>query len=134
MQSITSEGLKANEVCVWPREASSKEHDLALVGRIRAGDETAFRAIVDHYTSKIFGACYGILRNHEDTDEIAQEVFVKFYFSIQRFQGHCSLYAWIYRIALSECHSLLRKKRFKQVYSIDSPDDTLSLASEGPRS
>jgi RNA polymerase sigma-70 factor (ECF subfamily) len=127
MQSITSEDLNANKFCVWPREASYREDDLALVARIRAGDETAFLTVVDRYASRIFRTCYGILRNREDADEIAQEVFAKFYFSIQGFRGHCSLYAWTYRIAVNACYGLLREKRARRAYASDSLDDPLTL-------
>jgi len=127
MHAITSESLTTNEVCVWPREAQSQEHERDLVARLKSGDEMAFRAIVDRYATKIFRTCYSILRSREDADEIAQDVFAKFYFSIQGFEGRCSLYGWIYRIAINECYGFLRKKRHRRFYSSDSPDLTLSL-------
>ena len=130
MQAITIERVNANDVCVWPREAPSKEHELDLVGRLQAGDERAFQAIIDRYASRIYRACYGLLRSREDADEIAQEVFAKVYFSIQGFRGHCSLYGWMYRIAINECYGLLRKKRIRRAYSSDSPDHTGSLRLE----
>lgn len=130
MYAITSESLKTNEFCVWPREAPSKEDEVGLVGRLQGGDEQAFRAIVDRYASTIYRACYGILRSREDAEEIAQEVFAKAYFSIQGFRGHCSLYGWIYRIAVNECYGFLRKKRIRLVYSSDSPDDRLAVRLE----
>jgi RNA polymerase sigma-70 factor (ECF subfamily) len=115
--------------CVWPNAAPSKRydtHELDLVSRLRAGDERAFREIIDRYASKICRVSYGILRNHEDADDVAQEVFAKAYFAIQGFRGQSSLYAWIYRIALNECYGLLRKKRHKLACSTDFPDDTLT--------
>src|ERR1700752_3320872 len=104
MHAITSESLNSTEVCVWPREAPVDEHETDLVARLQAGDEGAFRAIVDRYSSRIYRACYGILRSREDADEIGQEVFAKVYFSIKGFEGRSSLYAWIYRIAVNECY------------------------------
>jgi RNA polymerase sigma-70 factor, ECF subfamily len=79
---------------------------------------------------KISRVSYGILRNRDDADEIAQEVFAKVYFSIHGFGGRGSLYGWIYRIAVNECYGLLRKKRFKMVHSSDSSDDTPDLRME----
>src|ERR1700682_950068 len=118
--------------CVWPNQAPSKRHDayeVDLVARLQAGDERAFREIVERYASKICRVSYGILRNREDADDIAQEVFAKVYFAIQGFGGRSSLYAWIYRIAVNECYGLLRKKRHKPAYSSDFPDDTPTLRS-----
>jgi RNA polymerase sigma-70 factor (ECF subfamily) len=133
MYAITSETAHTNAFSVWPNEAPYKHHDadeVNLVARLRAGDNSAFREIVERYASKISRVSYGILRNLEDADEIAQEVFAKVYFSIQTFGGRGSLYAWIYRIAVNECYGLLRKKRFKMVYSSDPTDDTLALRME----
>ena len=132
MYAVTSE-TAANAFCVWPNEASYQQHDaneVELVSRLRAGEEKAFREIVERYASKISRVCYGILRNLDDADETAQEVFAKVYFSIKGFGGRGSLYGWIYRIAVNECYGLLRKKRFKMVYSSDSSDDTPDLRME----
>ncbi len=132
MYAITSE-TATNAFCAWPSEAPFKHHDaneVDLVARLRAGDEGAFREIVERYASKISRVSYAILRNRDDADEIAQEVFAKVYFSIKGFGGRGSLYGWIYRIAVNECYGLLRKKRFKMVYSSDSPDDTPDLRME----
>ena len=128
MYAITSETANTNAFCVWPSEAPYKQHDANeadLVARLRAGDESAFREIIERYASKISRVSYGILRNRDDADEIAQEVFAKVYFSIKGFGGRSSLYGWIYRIAVNECYGFLRKRRFKLVYPSDSTDDTL---------
>jgi RNA polymerase sigma-70 factor (ECF subfamily) len=132
MYAIASETANTNAFCVWPIEAPSKSHtnEADLVTRLQAGDEKAFREIVERYASKISRVSYGILRNLDDADEIAQEVFAKVYFSIHGFGARSSLYAWIYRIAVNECYGFLRKKRFKSVYSSDSPDDAVTLRME----
>jgi len=127
MYAITFESANAKAFCGGTSEAPHKQHDaneVDLVARLRAGDESAFREIVERYASKIFRVCFGILRHRDDADDIAQEVFAKVYFSIHGFGGRSSLYAWIYRIAVNECYGFLRKKRIKLVYSSDSPDDT----------
>ena len=68
---------------------TSEEAD--LVRRIQAHDELAFREIVDRYQSKIFSIIYGVLRNHNDAEDIAQQVFSKVYFSIRNFDFRSSL-------------------------------------------
>ena len=75
--------------------------------------------------TKIYRIAYGILRNRDDADDIAQEVFAKVYFSIQRFEGRSSLSTWISRIAINECYGYLRKKR--PIYESDSADGSLSM-------
>jgi RNA polymerase sigma-70 factor (ECF subfamily) len=107
-----------------PGQHEAKEVDL-LAG-LQARDKTAFREIVERYGSKIYNVCFGILQNRDDAEEIAQEVFVKVHFSIQRFDGRSSLYSWISRIAVNECYGFLRTKRFKSAHSDDSLGATLT--------
>ena len=57
-------------------------------GRVQARDEMAFREIVERYQSKVFSIIYGILRNRNDAEDIAQQVFAKIYFSIKNFDFH----------------------------------------------
>ncbi len=132
MYATTSEVVDTNAFCAWPNKAPFKQdgNEIDLVRRLRAHDDTAFREITERYASKIYRVCYGVLRNRDDADEMAQEAFTKVYFSIRGFEGRSSLYAWIYRIAVNECYGFLRKRRFKVVYSSDSPDDTLALRME----
>jgi RNA polymerase sigma-70 factor (ECF subfamily) len=94
--------------------------EAALVRRVQARDELAFREIVERYQSKIFSIIYGILRNHNDAEDIAQQVFAKVYFSIGKFDFRSSLLTWIYKITVNECYDYLRKKRVRKlVYESD---------------
>ena len=92
----------------------------ALVKRVQARDEIAFREIVERYQAKVFSIIYGILRNRNDAEDIAQQVFAKIYFSIQNFDFRSSLLTWIYKITVNECYDYLRKKRVRKlVYESD---------------
>ena len=63
----------------------NRDEESALVRRVQDGDEMAFRDLVERYQSKVFSIIYGILRNHNDAEDIAQQVFAKVYFSIRNF-------------------------------------------------
>src|SRR6202522_3442681 len=108
--------------------------EAALVRRVQARDEMAFREIVDRYQSKVFSIIYGILRNHNDAEDIAQQVFAKIYFSIRNFDFRSSLLTWIYKITVNECDDYLRKKRVRKlVYESDfSIEDAHRLESADP--
>src|SRR5690242_14937530 len=94
--------------------------EAALVRRVQARDELAFREIVERYQAKVFSIIYGILRNHNDAEDIAQQVFSKIYFSIGNFDFRSSLLTWIYKITVNECYDYLRKKRVRKlVYESD---------------
>lgn len=98
--------------------------EAALVRRIQAKDEIAFREIVERYQTKVFSIIYGILRNHNDAEDIAQQVFAKIYFSIGNFDFRSSLLTWIYKITVNECYDYLRKKRVRKlVYESDFSEE-----------
>src|SRR5271168_276015 len=98
--------------------------EAALVRRVQARDEMAFREIVERYQAKVFSIIYGILRNHNDAEDIAQQVFSKIYFSIQNFDFRSSLLTWIYKITVNECYDYLRKKRVRKlVYESDFSEE-----------
>ena len=97
-----------------------KTEEADLVRRVQARDEMAFRELVERYQSKVFSIIYGILRNHNDAEDIAQQVFAKVYFSINNFDFRSSLLTWIYKITVNECYDYLRKKRVRKlVYESD---------------
>jgi RNA polymerase sigma-70 factor, ECF subfamily len=108
--------------------------EAALVRRVQGDDELAFREIVDRYQAKIFSIIYGILRNRNDAEYIAQQVFAKIYFSIKNFDFRSSLLTWNYNITVNECYDYLRKKRVRKlVYESDfSADDSLRMQNSEP--
>jgi RNA polymerase sigma-70 factor (ECF subfamily) len=108
--------------------------EASLVRRVQAHDEMAFREIVDRYQAKVFSIIYGILRNRNDAEDIAQQVFAKIYFSIKNFDFRSSLLTWIYKITVNECYDYLRKKRVRKlVYESDfSSEDSLRMENSEP--
>lgn len=96
----------------------------ALVGRAQTGDETAFQEIVERYQFKVFSIIHGIVRQRNDVEDIAQQVFAKVYFSIKNFDFRSSLLTWIYKITVNECFDYLRKKKVRKlVYESDLSED-----------
>ena len=108
--------------------------EAALVRRVQARDDLAFREIVERYQAKVFSIIYGILRNHNDAEDIAQQVFAKVYFSIRNFDFRSSLLTWIYKITVNECYDYLRKKRVRKlVYESDfSEEDAHRMEASDP--
>jgi RNA polymerase sigma-70 factor (ECF subfamily) len=111
-----------------PRVKSRVDHrnteEAGLVRRVQGRDELAFREIVERYQAKVFSIIFGILRNHNDAEDIAQQVFSKIYFSIKNFDFRSSLLTWIYKITVNECYDYLRKKRVRKlVYESDFSEE-----------
>ncbi len=96
----------------------------ALVKRAQSGDDSAFGEIVDKYQSKVFSIIHGIVRQRNDVEDIAQQVFSKVYFSLKNFDFRSSLITWIYKITVNECFDYLRKKKVRKlVYESDLSED-----------
>jgi RNA polymerase sigma-70 factor (ECF subfamily) len=103
----------------------------ALVRRAQEGDQTAFREIVERYQSKVFSIIHGIVRQRNDVEDIAQQVFAKVYFSLRSFDFRSSLVTWIYKITVN-VFRLLRKKAQAQYESDLSEDEVRRVENSEP--
>lgn len=96
----------------------------SLVQRAQAGEEAAFREIVERYQSKVFSIIHGIVRQRNDVEDIAQQVFAKVFLSLRSFDFRSSLITWIYKITVNECFDYLRKRKVRKlVYESDMSED-----------
>lgn len=100
--------------------------EVALIQRAQNGEEDAFRLIVEKYQAKVFSIINGILRNRNDAEDIAQQVFTKIYFSLKKFNFRSALVTWIYKITVNECYDYLRKQKVRKLtYESDMSEDDL---------
>jgi RNA polymerase sigma-70 factor (ECF subfamily) len=107
-----------------PKVVYTESPEAQVVRRCQAGDEAAFRQIVEQHRSKVFSIIYGIVRHRNDAEDIAQQVFAKIYFSIKGFDFRSSLSTWIYKISVNECYDYLRKQKVRKlVYESDLGED-----------
>jgi RNA polymerase sigma-70 factor (ECF subfamily) len=88
--------------------------DKQLVDNLIQGDENSFRMMVDQYRQTVVNVCFRIMLNTEDAEDIAQEVFIEVFFSINKFRGASKLSTWIYRIAISKCLDEIKKRNRKK--------------------
>jgi RNA polymerase sigma-70 factor, ECF subfamily len=93
--------------------ARSGAYDRELVRRAQGNDKEAYEELIRRHQQRVFAVASGILRRHEDIEDIAQQVFIKAYFSLKRFDGRAAFSTWLYRITLNECWDLLRKKKVR---------------------
>jgi RNA polymerase sigma-70 factor (ECF subfamily) len=77
--------------------------DSDLVSRAAGGDPTAFQALVERHRSMVYRVAYQFAGNHHDAEDIAQEVFIKVYRSLDRFRQDAQVTSWIYRIVMNAC-------------------------------
>lgn len=92
----------------------AKEHpDVVLVEECRKGDDSAFEEIVRRYKDRIYNVVYRFLGNHEDAQDVAQEVFIRAYRGIDGFRGKAKVYTWLYSIAGNLARNRIRDGRRK---------------------
>ena len=96
-----------------PLQVTTVTDDRELVCRAQAGDKEAFEELVRRHQHRVFAVAGGILRRREDVEDIAQQVFVKAYFSLKRFDQRAAFSTWLYKITVNECWDLLRKKKVR---------------------
>jgi len=90
----------------------------------QADDKEAFEELVRRHQNRVFAVAGGILRRREDAEDIAQQVFVKAYFSLKRFDQRAAFSTWLYKITVNECWDLLRKRKVRPlVYESDLSEE-----------
>ncbi len=87
--------------------------DAELILALANKDGEAFRFLVDKFQQMVFRACFYILNNSEDAEDVAQEVFIEAYLSVSNFRGEARLSTWLYRIAINKSKNLLRKNKWQ---------------------
>lgn len=122
-------------------------HDKELIEEIKKGNERAFKELVESYKDLVVNTCYGFLQSHEDAEDIAQDVFIEVYKTIQSFREEAKLSTWLYRLAVNKSLNQIKKTRRKkwltglptiiggegeeiQVVDIKTPDPQMVLEQE----
>ena len=102
-----------------PERQQEADADLSIVKRVQAGEVAAFDQLILKYRERVFGIIYNLTSNREDASDLTQDAFIKAFQSINRFQGHCSFFTWLYRIAVNGALSHLRKNRLRTFFSLE---------------
>lgn len=85
--------------------------ETTMIQLLKAGDESAFKCVVEDYQKKVYHTCLGLLQNAEDAEDMTQDVFISVFQSIHQFKGESKLSTWIYRIAVTKSLEFLRMKK-----------------------
>ncbi|MEQ8475004.1 RNA polymerase sigma factor [Fulvivirga sp.] len=100
------------------------------INQLKAGDEATFKDLVLKFQNKVFNVCVGMLKNSEEAEDLAQEVFVEVFRNIDQFNADAKLSTWIYRIAVNKSLEHIRynrrQKRFAWLTSLFGADEDLA--------
>ncbi|WP_028295475.1 RNA polymerase sigma factor [Olivibacter sitiensis] len=80
---------------------------------------TAFNELLKKYQQKIYWHVRRFVVNHDDADDLVQDIFVKVWRNLANFRADAQLYTWLYRIASNECITFLNKKKQQQNISLN---------------
>ncbi|HKP31908.1 MAG TPA: RNA polymerase sigma factor [Chitinophagaceae bacterium] len=89
-------------------------NEWTLIEQLRQGDESAFKFIVDTWKDMVYNTALSIVQQSEEAEDVAQEVFVQVYQSVQGFKGDSKFSTWLYRITLSKAMDHERRKKRKK--------------------
>ena len=101
-----------------------------LVERARNGDREAFSCLVRSYEGKVFQLAYGLTRDRNAADDLAQEAFIKAYTALPRFESRSAFGTWLYRITLNHVRDYLRRAKVRKEVPLDDLSPAI-LADEG---
>jgi RNA polymerase sigma-70 factor (ECF subfamily) len=86
----------------------------------------AFKELIKKYQVRLYWHIRKIVINHDDTDDILQNTFIKIWTGLLSFQGDSKLYTWLYRIATNESLTFLKQKKRRFFSSIDDTNAELT--------
>ncbi len=109
-----------------PAASGNVDHKIISLFSDPAHKQQAFRLLVETYQERLYWHIRRMVLNHDDANDVIQNVFMKVWKGLDAFRSDSKLYTWLYRIATNECLSFLRKKQRRHAVSMDSGENTLA--------
>jgi len=88
-----------------------------FIEQLKIKSTKAYSKLLDDFQQKVFSTCISFVPNKEDAQDIAQDVFIEVFKSINKFKGDSKLSTWIYRITTNKCLEFIRKKNTKKRFA-----------------
>lgn len=85
------------------------DEDITFVKEFKNGNEKAFDRLYDRYRVPLYSICYRFTRNEADARDLTQDIFIKVYRNLKKFNEKSKFFTWLYRIAVNTCISFKRK-------------------------
>jgi RNA polymerase sigma factor (sigma-70 family) len=122
-----------------PADPRHEEHD--LLRRARSGDLEAYDELIRRFQERVYATIYHMTANHEDSNDLAQETFIKAFQALKSFKGDSSFFTWLYRIAVNKTINHLKQRKHKNHLSLNDlnlnaehdPDIVALISDRTPR-
>jgi RNA polymerase sigma-70 factor (ECF subfamily) len=99
----------------------------ALVDRCRAGDDDSWRELIDRFGQKVYSVSYHFTLNREDAEEVSQEIFLKTFENLHRYDGSFPLVAWLLSLARNLCIDRYRRRKREKSFRFVSDEAVLPM-------
>jgi RNA polymerase sigma-70 factor (ECF subfamily) len=105
---------------------STSDTELLLLFRDPATKERAYTALIRKYQEKLYWHIRRMVVDHDDANDVLQNVFIRVWKGLENFREDSQLYTWLYRIATNECLTFLEQQKRKSVVPLDDVEAGLS--------
>jgi RNA polymerase sigma-70 factor (ECF subfamily) len=119
----------------WPplEEATQEQRERNLVDRHRYGDASAFDDLYHRFSSMVYNLSLRLAGDPALAEDLSQEVFIRIYRGLGRFQCQSSLKTWVYRVCLNHCRTRLGRRSRRQRFELpEDPERQVADPSAGP--
>ena len=105
----------------------SSNDDKSLVDRCRQGEDEAWRELVDRFGQRVYSVAYHFTLKREDAEELSQEIFLKIFENLERYDGGFPLIAWIVSLSRNLCIDRYRRRKREKSFRFVSDDAVMPL-------
>jgi len=108
-------------------ETTGNEHDIALMLKVRSGDENAFEELIERHQSAVIGTVAKMLGNASEAEDIAQQVFIRLWKSAPRYKPKAKFTTFLFTITRNLVFNESRRKSRKKEFSMEEREDDFHL-------
>lgn len=104
--------------------------DLEIIDSFKKGNDHAFNILVNKYQKKIYWIVRKMVLDHDEANDITQDIFIKIHSSLKDFRGDSKFFTYIYKISVNFCLNHISKKKRTSNREVDIEDETLDIKSD----
>ncbi len=101
---------------------NSNDGDSILIEKVKQGNEGAFNFLMNKYYPRVYASLFSFTKSKEDSEDLAQQTFVKVWQQINSFRGESAFFTWIYRIAINLAKNYVASSGYKKQRANTSMD------------
>ena len=105
---------------------NSKDIDSHLIEKVKNGNDKAFKILMSKYYPRVYLALFSFTKSKEDSEDLAQQTFIKVWDQINSFRGDSAFFTWVYRIAINLAKNFVASANYRK-QSLNSSIDEFEM-------